>query len=190
MGYGTHCEYSLFGKTHYKKTLSDTWHHFLEELFKRDPDGLRSCIKSSDWLETSNRFRHSGWKYGPSATAREVAQGLWARVDRCNRKNLEQECWALLRRLERPRSDFVIYGFRAESVPLNHPLYVALASECKRLQEVHEETCKALDEAEGVLRQALATVEAAGAFERKHRPIDAFLQVKDEFMKLAEKGSG
>ena len=46
MGNGTHCDYSLFGRSHCRKALSDTWLHFLEELYERDPDGLRDCVLS------------------------------------------------------------------------------------------------------------------------------------------------
>ncbi len=125
MGYGTHCEYSLFGATYRKQALSETWLHFLDELYKRDPDGLRSCVGSSDWLETRNCFRHR-WERRPSQRAYEVADGLWARVDRCKRDNVEKECWKLLERLGHRRSDFVIYGFPEAAAFLDDPRYVAL----------------------------------------------------------------
>ena len=186
MGYGTHCEYSLFGTTHYKKALSDTWLHFLEELYKRDPDGVRDCVPYSDWLETSNWFRHR-WRHSPSQRAYEVADGLWARVDWCKRENVEGECWRLLEQLGRRRSDFVIFGFPDAATFLDDPRYVALVREFQKLQDIHEKTCKALDEAVGVPRQVASAIEAAR--DREHRPIDAFLCIKKVFMKFAEEGS-
>lgn len=160
MGHGTHCEYSLFGETYRKQALSDTWLHFLEELYKRDADGPKNCVPFSDWLATRNYFPHlSGHR--PSKRAHEVADGLWARVDRCKRENVEKECWKLLERLGRRRSDFVVFGFPEAEAFLNDPRYVALVREFKRLQEKNE-----------------------------HRPIDSFLRIKEEFMKLAEKRRG
>ena len=158
MGYGTHCKYSLFGTTHYKKALSETWLHFLEELYKRDPDGVRDCVPYSDWLETSNWFRHH-WRHRPSQRAYEVADGLWARVDWCKRENVEGECWRLLEQLGRRRSDFVIFGFPDAATFLDDPRYVALVREFTRLQK-----------------------------ENGHRPIDAFLSIKEAFMEFSEGG--
>ena len=160
MGHRTHCEYSLFGRSHCRKALSDTWLHFLEELYERDSDGLRDCVPVSDWLATRNWFRYR-WRYGPSERAHEVANGLWARVDWCKRDNLEKECWKLLERLGHRRSDFVVYGFPTASTLLNDPRYDALVREFKRLQE-----------------------------ENEHQPIDSFLRIKEEFVELAEKGRG
>lgn len=150
MGYGTHSEYSLFGATYRKQALRETWRHFLDELYKRDPEGLRSCVGSSDWLETRNCFWRR-WERGPSKGAHEVADGLWARVDRCKRENVEKECWKLLERLGRNRSDFVIYGFPEAAAFLDDPRYAELVREFQQLQTVHDNACRALDEAMGVL---------------------------------------
>jgi len=160
MGQGTHCEYSLFGRSYCRKALSHTWLHFLEELYGRDPDGLRDCVPFSDWLATRNWFRYR-WRDRPSKRAHEVADGLWTCVDWCNRDNLEDECWNLLERLGRRRSDFVVHGCPTAWTLLDDPRYDALVREFKRLQE-----------------------------ENEHRPIDSFLRIKEEFMKLAEKGRG
>ena len=185
MGHGTHCEYSLFGATYRQQALSDTWLHFLEKLYERDPDGLRDCVPFSDWLETRNCFGHLRERR-PSPRAYEVAEGLWARVDRCKRDNVEEECWKLLERLGCRRSDFVIYGFPEASTLIDGQWYVVLVRHFKKLQELHEETRKALSEAESVLRQAPAPVAAEAPAQHQHRPIDSFLDLREDLKRIVE----
>ena len=174
--------YCLFGENR-EDSLRGAMRRFWEELCRRDPDGLRDRASPGQgiWVfPVSNSPDRWKWPVGL-----QLGDDLCAFVGSPNKTTLESKCWEILRGMGRSRSDFVIYDFPEEPMFPDDARYNAVVREFKQMQAAHADSCKALDEAAGALREALVVVEAAGAFERELRPIDAFLRIKEDFRSLA-----
>ncbi len=84
----TSVRYALFGVEFYRKSLRDTWRHFVAVLRAMDEEGLRRQVPIEE-LED--------WAY--SMTRDELAHA----------------CWGLLSGMGWPRHNFVVFAFGEEA---------------------------------------------------------------------------
>ena len=182
----TRCDYCVFGENRSANSLTDALGDFWRELYKRDPDGIRSRARPPN---------HSGMWPFDSFISTDGLKGsrdfplhkdLWVSLRIVNRQDLERTCRRILQKLGRSPSDFVIYDFPDARMFPNDPLYAALVREFKQLQDRHQTTRMALQEAVATAPEALGAFDLAEASSTQHGPIGTFLRIKDKFKRVAD----
>lgn len=93
------CRYRLFGHDYSVSSRRDVVRRVLDELYRRDPENLRSCIGFVWWLRSDPSYWPSGMWY-------EVAKRLWAWVQWPEADTLEPVIHKLFDEMECSREHF------------------------------------------------------------------------------------
>ena len=171
----TPCDYCLFGRNRSAASLRDALRDFWRELYSRDPDGVRGRARPHIGILAFPVFISTDGRRTPANY--RLDEDLWAFLGSPNRQTLEATCQDVLQRMDRVRSDFVIYDFPDAPLFPQDSRYATLVHEFKKLQAVHEEVRLALKKPAAVPQARVAL-----DLRRASSPIGAFLRIRTSFL--------